>query len=316
MKLGIVIPCYNEQEVLKETCDRLLALLDRMSNKQKISADSKIYCVDDGSKDKTWELINSLASTNKQIAGIKLSRNFGHQNALLAGVFTVNEDAIVSIDADLQDDITVIEDMVDQHLSGIDIVYGVRNCRKTDTRFKRWTGEAFYRLMKVLGVDIVFNHADYRLLSRQAIDALKEFREVNLFLRGIVPLIGFSSSNVYYERVERFAGESKYPLMKMISFALEGITSFSVTPLRIITAIGIIVFLLSLAMTAYILSVKLLSGGAVPGWASTVLPVYLLGGIQIFCIGIIGEYLGKIYKETKARPRYIMEKVINLKKTQ
>ena len=316
MKLGIVIPCYNEQEVLKETCDRLLALLDRMSNKQKISADSKIYCVDDGSKDKNWELINSLASTNKQIAGIKLSRNFGHQNALLAGVFTVNEDAIVSIDADLQDDITVIEDMVDQHLSGIDIVYGVRNCRKTDTRFKRWTGEAFYRLMKVLGVDIVFNHADYRLLSRQAIDALKEFREVNLFLRGIVPLIGFSSSNVYYERVERFAGESKYPLMKMISFALEGITSFSVTPLRIITAIGIIVFLLSLAMTAYILSVKLLSGGAVPGWASTVLPVYLLGGIQIFCIGIIGEYLGKIYKETKARPRYIMEKVINLKKTQ
>lgn len=312
MRLGIVIPCYNEQEVLSETSSRLLTLLGNLIDTNKVSPDSQICFVDDGSIDNTWNVIASLVSEDKHIAGIKLSRNCGHQNALLAGLFTAHGDAIISIDADLQDDISVIEEMVDQYISGVDIVFGVRKRRDTDTRFKRWTGETFYRTMALLGVDLVFNHADYRLLSRRAVEALKEFREVNLFLRGMVPLIGFPSCNVYYDRAERFAGESTYPLKKMIALALDGITSFSVVPLRFITVIGVIVFLLTLAMIAYTVLIKFYSGSVVPGWASTVLPVYLLGGIQIFCIGIIGEYLGKIYKETKARPRYIMEKVINL----
>ena len=312
MNLGIVVPCYNEEEVLEETCNRLLAVLDSMIKTSKLESGSRIYFIDDGSVDKTWQMISSLASSNSHVAGIKLSRNCGHQNALLSGLFTAKEDAIISIDADLQDDVSVIADMVDEYLSGVDIVYGVRESRKVDSPFKRWTSEAFYRLMALFGVDLVFNHADYRLLSRRAIEVLKEFKEINLFLRGMVPLIGLPSSNVYYARAERFAGDSKYPLMKMISFALEGITSFSVTPLRIITTIGVAVFMLSLVMTVYIVFVRFFSGDVVPGWASTVLPVYLLGGVQIFCIGIVGEYLGKIYKETKGRPRYIVEKVINL----
>jgi glycosyltransferase involved in cell wall biosynthesis len=312
MRLDLVVPCYNEQEVLRETFNRLSSLLAELISKKKIDADSRIYFVDDGSTDDTWSVITALTTESANVAGIKLSRNCGHQNALLAGIFSSRGDAVVSIDADLQDDITIIEEMADRFLSGIDVVFGVRKKRPSDTRFKRLTAEAFYRLMKILGVELVFNHADFRLLSRRSVEALKDFKEVNLFLRGMVPLIGFPSSSVYYDRAERFAGESKYPLKKMITFALEGVTSFSVTPLRFITVIGLAVFLMTLVMIVYIFMLKFYSGGVVPGWASTVLPIYLLSGIQIFCIGIIGEYLGKIYIETKARPRYFVEKEINL----
>lgn len=311
MKLGIIIPCYNEQEVLLETSNQLLAVLKRLIDSGKISTESQIYFIDDGSEDDTWNIIESLSAHDSHIAGIKLSRNFGHQNALLAGLYTAKGDALISIDADLQDDVSVIDQMIDQHLLGNDVVYGVRKSRDTDTFFKRWTGETFYRLMQLLGVNLVLNHADYRLLSRRAINMLTDFREVNLFLRGIVPLIGLPSEKIYYDRAKRFAGSSKYSIKKMLFFALEGITAFSVTPLRFITILGIIVSLFSFTMITYILWIKIFSGEAIPGWASTILPVYLLGGIQIFCIGIIGEYQGKIYKETKARPRYLIEKDIN-----
>ena len=242
----------------------------------------------------------------------RLSRNIGHQNALLAGLFTIDADATVSIDADMQDDAAAIDQMVEQYIQGADIVYGVRDDRTTDTLFKRTTAHVFYRLMAFLGVDIVYNHADYRLMSRRAVEVLKEFQEVNLFLRGIVPLIGFRSAVVYYKRSERFAGDTKYSLRKMLSLALEGVTSFSVTPLRIITSLGLLIFAFSMLMSLYVFSIKIFTNTAVPGWASTVLPIYLLGGIQIFCIGIIGEYIGRIYREVKARPRYIIEKFINL----
>lgn len=309
--LSIVVPCYNEEEVLRETSKRLIRLIVRLIDRKTISEQSRIYFVDDGSDDATWEIIEHLTENEKYISGIKLSSNCGHQNALLAGLFTAEGDAIVSLDADLQDDIDLIEEMVDEYEKSIDIVYAARKSRKKDTLFKKWTAESFYKMMNIFGVKMVFNHADYRLLSRRAIEALKEFKEVNLFLRGIVPLIGYRSSIVYFDRAERFAGTSKYPFKKMLSFALEGITSFSITPLRFITMIGLIVFIFSFSMVGYVLVIKLFTDIAVPGWASTVLPVYLLGGIQILCIGVIGEYLGKIYTETKARPRYIIEKTIN-----
>ena len=312
MKLGIVVPCYNEQDVLRETSVRLLAVLDRLTAAGKIDAASRIFFIDDGSRDRTWPLIEALGAEDARIGGIKLSRNRGHQNALLAGLFTAGGDALVSIDADLQDDVDVIEQMVDEHLGGADVVYGARRRRDTDTAFKRMTAKLFYRLMRLLGGELIDNHADFRFMSRRAIEALKDFKEVNLVLRGLVPLIGFPSAIVYYDRVERAAGYSKYPLRRMISLALEGITSFSVGPLRLISVIGTIVFALSMLMSGYIVAVKLFSGRAIPGWASTVLPVYLLGGIQILCIGVIGEYIGKIYKEAKARPRYIIEKSFNL----
>jgi glycosyltransferase involved in cell wall biosynthesis len=310
-RLAIVIPCYNEEEVLPETAKRMTTLIGRLHSLGKISADSRIVFVDDGSRDHTWPLIEQLAAENRYVSGIKLSRNRGHQNALMAGLFTAEGDALVSIDADLQDDIDAIEQMMDRYLSGVEVVYGVRKRRETDTVFKRLTAEGFYRGIRMLGAESVYNHADYRLMSRRAIEALKQFREVNLYLRGIVPLLGFRSEIVYYDRANRFAGESKYPLRKMIGLALDAVTSFSVVPLRIITFTGFAIFLGSLGVTLWALWVRLFTDDAVPGWASVVLPMYFLGGIQIFCIGMLGEYLGKTYAEVKARPRYVIEKVLN-----
>ena len=311
MKLGIVIPCYNEEEVLPETSRRMTALIDRLAASGKITRESKIYFVDDGSKDGTWELIEQLISENPYVAGIKLSRNRGHQNALIAGLFTAEGDALVSIDADLQDDINAIETMVDRFLAGADVVYGVRKRRETDTAFKRLTAESFYKLIAALGAESVYNHADYRLMSRRSVECLKQYAEVNLFLRGIVPLIGFPSEIVYYDRTNRFAGESKYPLKKMIALALDAITSFSVVPLRLITLAGFVIFLGSMLVTLWALWVRLFTDEAVPGWTSVVLPMYFLGGIQIFCTGMLGEYLGKTYAEVKSRPRYVIERVID-----
>jgi glycosyltransferase involved in cell wall biosynthesis len=310
MNIGVIVPCYNEEAVLDETAARLTALLDQLIKKGKISKMSKIWFIDDGSNDRTWHIIERLSASNGYISGIKLSRNVGHQNALLAGLSTVDGDALASVDADLQDDIVCIEKMIDEWRGGAEIVYGVRKKRNTDTVFKRLTALTFYKLMRWMGVEVVFNHADFRLMSRRAIECLKEFREINLFIRGIVPLIGFKSSVVYYERNERFAGESKYPLKKMLAFALDGITSFSVVPLRMITFIGFMVFTVSTLMSGWVIIIKWFGERAVPGWASTVLPMYFIGGIQILCIGIIGEYLGKIYTEVKDRPRYIIEKII------
>jgi glycosyltransferase involved in cell wall biosynthesis len=308
--LGIVVPCYNEEEVLPETARRLTHLLDRMISEEHIKSSSRIYFVDDGSRDRTWALIEQLARENPHIAGIKLSRNRGHQNALLAGLFTAEGDVLVSVDADLQDDIEVIAEMVAHFASGIDVVYGVRDDRSRDSFFKRATALGFYGLMSRLGAESVYNHADFRLMSRRAIEALKQFREVNLFLRGMVPLVGYKSTIVKYNRSIRFAGVSKYPLRKMIALALDAVTSFSVIPLRLITLIGFTVFALSGIVIGWTLWIRFLTTRAVPGWASTTLPIYLLGGIQILCVGIIGEYLGKLYQEAKSRPRYIIEKML------
>jgi polyisoprenyl-phosphate glycosyltransferase len=310
-RLAVVVPCYNEEEVLPETARRMTALLDRLQSLGKISADSKIVFVDDGSTDRTWSVIEQLAAGNNHVSGIKLSRNRGHQNALMAGLFTAEGDALVSIDADLQDDVNAIEEMLDRYRSGVEVVYGVRKRRATDTAFKRLTAQGFYRLIRMLGAESVYNHADYRLMSRRAVEELKQYREVNLYLRGIVPLIGFKSEIVYYDRASRFAGESKYPLGKMIALALDAITSFSIVPLRMIALTGFVIFLGSLGVSVWALWVRLFTDDAVPGWTSIVLPMYFLGGIQIFCIGLLGEYLGKTYTEIKARPRYIIEKVLN-----
>ena len=310
MKLGIVVPCYNESEVLPETSRRLLGLLTRLVHAGSIGPDSRIWFVDDGSRDRTWEVIEDLHRKDERCAGIKLSRNRGHQNALLAGLYTADGDAVVTLDADLQDDIDVVEEMVKAYASGHQIVFGVRRQRKTDTAFKRLTAGLYYRMLRTMGVDTISNHADYRLMSRQAIECLKEFSEVNLFLRGIVPLIGFRSTIVYYDRAERYAGESKYPLRKMIMFAIEGITSFSAVPLKLITMLGLFLSLSSIVAVTWALLVRLFNEKAVPGWASTVLPMYFLGGVQLFSIGIIGEYLAKIYMEVKGRPRYFIEKIL------
>lgn len=307
--LAIVVPCYNEEEVLPETCTRMVALLEELVSAGRISAASRIYFVDDGSRDATWQLISSFASKNLPVVGIKLSRNRGHQNALLAGLFTAEGDIIVSIDADLQDDLAAIGEMIERYREGCDVVYGVREARDSDTFFKRFTAETFYKLLSMLGAQTIYNHADYRLLSRRAIEALKDYREVNLFLRGMIPLIGFESAVVYYARDPRFAGESKYPLRRMIGLALDAVTSFSVVPLRLITLIGFVVFLFTAGMSGFILWIRFFTDIAVPGWASTLLPIYFLGGIQILCLGVIGEYLGKLYAESKARPRYLIERI-------
>lgn len=307
--MSIVVPCYNESEVLSETSARLCSLLERLVRAGNISGDSALFFVDDGSRDGTWELIEKIAKSDGRVNGIKLSRNRGHQNALLAGLLTAPGDIIVSMDSDLQDDVEAVAGMIAEYSKGADIVYGVREDRNTDSWFKRFTAEMFYKLFYVLGVDFVDNHADYRLMSRRAVDALRQFGEVNIFLRAIVPLIGYKSTVVYYKRQPRYAGKSKYPLGKMISFAWQGITSFSVAPLRFVTYIGAAVFSISLLMSGYVLAVRLLTDRTVPGWTSTVLPIYLLGGIQVFCIGIVGEYLGKMYQEVKARPRFIVEKL-------
>ena len=311
MKLFLVIPCYNEEEVLPETSSRLLAKYNKLIGEGKISPDSRICFVNDGSKDRTWEIISDLNSKNAIFRGINLARNRGHQNALLAGLMTVKDecDAAISLDADLQDDINAIDEMVDKYLEGYDVVYGVRSSRKTDTAFKRSTALAFYKLMRLMGVDMVYNHADYRLMSRRALDGLEEFEEVNLFLRGIVPLIGYKSTQVEYERGERFAGESKYPLKKMLSFAFEGITSLSIKPIRMICTIGLLMFGVSLGILIYSI-IRYFTGDTIRGWASIAVSIWAIGGLQLLAIGIIGEYIGKIYLETKHRPRFIIEKYL------
>lgn len=312
--LYIVVPCYNEEAVLPETSKRMLELMEKMNNDGLINSKSKIIFVDDGSKDKTWEIIDRLTHEHEQIGGVKLACNAGHQNALFGGMMTVKDDCdcIISIDADLQDDIYVIPDMVKKFNEGCDVVYGVRNKRDTDTFFKRSTALGFYKLMQTMGVKMVYNHADYRLMSKRAIDALAEFPERNLFLRGMVPLTGFKSDCVYYDRNERFAGESKYPLKKMLSFAVDGITSFSVSPIRMISTLGFVVCIFSVIMAIYAIYEKIV-GNTDAGWASLMLSIWFIGGVQLLSIGLIGEYIGKIYKEVKRRPRYIIEAYINNK---
>lgn len=314
--LYLVIPCYNEEEVLHETAKRLLIKMNDMIKSNAISEDSKILFVNDGSKDKTWSIIESLHQENNIFSGVNLSRNRGHQNALLAGLMTAVEyaDMTISLDADLQDDIDVIDKFVEEYYSGSDVVYGVRSSRETDTFFKRTTALGFYKFMKILGVDMIYNHADYRLMSKRALEGLRQFKEVNLFLRGMVPLIGYKYSIVEYERHERFAGESKYPLKKMIAFALDGITSLSIKPIRIITGLGFSISFVSIIALIYSLIVKFL-GHTVTGWTSLTLSIWMLGGIQLLCLGVIGEYIGKMYNETKQRPRFIIsDKLIDNKK--
>lgn len=309
-RLGVVVPCYNEEDVLPETTARLTKVLARLLDTGKIASESRVYFVDDGSRDRTWSMIEGFVQRGLPVIGVKLSRNRGHQNAVLAGLLVAEGDAIVSIDADLQDDPDAIEAMLDRFRDGSDIVYGVRKSRRSDGLFKRLSAETFYRLMSAMGAQTLFNHADYRLMSRRAIDALRSFREVNLYLRGIVPLIGLRSSVVEYDRSARFAGESKYPLRKMFALAVDAITSFSVSPLRFISMIGLIVFVGSMAVTVWALWVALFTDKGIPGWASVVLPMYFLGGVQLLALGALGEYVGKLYVETKSRPRFIIEEVI------
>ncbi len=308
MKLYTVIPCYNEEEVLNETASRLKAKYQALISSGTISQDSKIVFADDGSKDKTWEIISDLHIGDPVFEGIKLSRNRGHQNALLAGLMTVKDrcDVCISMDADLQDDIDAVDKMLERYASGCDIVYGVRSSRREDSVFKRSTAHFFYKIMKWMGAETVYNHADYRLMSRRALDALSEFSEVNLFLRGLVPLIGFKSDTVYYERSRRFAGTSKYPLKKMLSFAFEGITSLSIRPIDLIIRIGILLSVFGVAMLVYALVQHFLNH-TTAGWTSLMASIWVIGGLQISSIGVIGKYVGKIYLETKHRPRYIIE---------
>lgn len=305
--LFLVIPCYNEEEVLPETAKRLNEKMQKLIAAKTISEKSRILLVNDGSKDRTWEIIETLHQENPLFGGVCLSRNRGHQNALLAGLMTAKgyADMVISMDADLQDDIEAIDGMLEAYYAGNEIVYGVRSSREKDTFFKRFSAEGFYKLMRLLGVDIVFNHADYRLMSKRALNHLAEFDEVNLFLRGVIPLLGFRSTTVSYERSERFAGESKYPLKKMLSFAFDGITSFSIKPIRMVLSLGVIVFLFSLLILLWSFVSKWL-GNTVAGWTSTLASIWMIGGIQLLCLGIIGEYIGKIYSETKHRPKYII----------
>jgi glycosyltransferase involved in cell wall biosynthesis len=309
--LAVVVPCFNEEDVLPETARRLRAVVDGLTAAAKISRRSFILFVDDGSRDRTWETISGLNRRDPAFKGIKLSRNTGHQNALLAGLMGVMDgaDAAVSIDADLQDDPAAMAPMVDRFLEGCDVVYGVRKGRRRDNFLKRGTALLFYRLMRLMGVGLVYNHADYRLMSRRVLEGLAGYREVNLFLRGILPTVGFRSATVEYDRGERLAGESKYPFRKMAAFAFDGITSFSIVPLRLVTVSGTLIFLASMALSAWVL-VSAFRGRVVPGWSSTVLPIYFIGGIQLMGIGLLGEYIGKIYQEVKGRPRYIIESEI------
>ena len=306
--LYIVVPCYNEQEVLSKTAPMFKQKLLELEEKGKISDKSRVMFVDDGSRDDTWNIIESL-SDDKYFSGVKLSRNFGHQRALLAGLMTAREecDITVSIDCDGQDDINAIDLMVEEYLNGAEIVYGVRNDRTSDTAFKRITAQGFYKLMKAMGADVIYNHADYRLMSAKALKEFADFKEFNLFLRGMVPMVGFKSTAVYYERHERLAGKSHYPLKKMLSLAMDGITSLSTKPIKLITALGFVVAVISLVGIIWSI-MAVINENAVAGWASTVSIICFLGGIQLLSIGVIGEYVGKIYMETKKRPRYIIEK--------
>jgi glycosyltransferase involved in cell wall biosynthesis len=308
MQLAIVVPCYNEQEVLPETSRRLLGVLERIVGEGLASAASRIYFVDDGSRDRTWAVIEELARVHPQVRGIKLSRNRGHQNALVAGLLTAEGDAVVSIDADLQDDVEVIREMVLRHREGCDIVYGVRSDRRVDGLL-RYPALLHYRLLRLMGAEVVLDHADFRLMSRRAVEALREYREVNLYVRGIVPMLGFKTATVPYKRAARFAGESKYSLRKLAGLAFQGITSFSAAPLRLITGLGLAVCAGSFGLVVWALWIRVFTDQIVPGWASTVVPIYFLGGVQLLCVGVIGEYLSKIYLEVKARPRFLIERV-------
>lgn len=309
--LYIVVPCYNEEEVLPETSRRLKEKLEAMMAAGTISRESRVLFVNDGSKDKTWQIIEELHQNCSLFSGVDLSRNRGHQNALLAGLMTAKDRChmAISMDADLQDDVDAVDAMVEQYYAGCDIVYGVRSSRKKDTFFKRFTAEGFYRLMNAMGAETVFNHADYRLMSRRALEGLAQFKEVNLFLRGIVPMIGYRTGTVEYERGERFAGESKYPLKKMLSFAMEGITSLSVKPIRFITGLGFFVFAVSIIMLIYSI-VRWAMGATILGWASLICSVWAIGGLILLSLGVIGEYIGKIYLETKERPRFLIREVL------
>ena len=310
--LYVVVPCYNEEEVLTETTKRLKEKLEKLIKDKKISNKSRVMYINDGSKDDTWNLIEEISNKENLFTGISLSRNRGHQNALLAGLMTAKNyaDIVISMDADLQDDINAIDEMIEKYNNGAQIVYGVRSSRKKDTAFKRMTAEGFYKFMKLMGVEVVFNHADYRLTSKRVLEELENYGEINLFLRGIFPLIGFKTDIVYYERNERFAGSSKYPLKKMLSFAWEGITSFSVKPIKMILNIGIIMFALSIIMIIYSIVSKCL-GNAVDGWTFITCSIWLVAGIQMLSLGIVGEYIGKIYSETKRRPRFIISRNLN-----
>lgn len=307
-----VVPCYNEQEVLPETSKRLLNKLNQLIAQNKCTDKSRIMFVDDGSKDTTWQIISNLNKSDRHFAGVKLSRNRGHQNALLAGLMTAMPicDCAISLDADLQDDIDAIDQFIDKFHEGCDVVYGVRRQRTTDTAFKRTTAQGFYKVMAMMGVDIVYNHADYRLMSRRALEGLSQYKEVNLFLRGIVPLIGYKSSEVYYDRAERFAGESKYPLKKMLNFAFDGITSFSVKPIRFITGLGAVFAVLS-AIALVVSLLFAIFSLSFAGWVALVAAIWLMGGIQLMALGLVGEYIGKIYGEVKARPHFIIESILN-----
>lgn len=309
--LYLVIPCYNEQEVLHETARRLREKMESLMEREMISRESRIMFVNDGSRDRTWEIIRELHESDPIYQGVKLSRNRGHQNALLGGLMTAKEyaDMVISMDADLQDDIDVVYQFVEKYYEGCEIVYGVRSARKTDTFFKRFTAEGFYKLINFMGGEVVFNHADYRLMSRRALDELAKYKEVNLFLRGIVPMIGFQTGIVTYERHERFAGESKYPLKKMLALAVDGITSLSIKPIRAIVLLGMLIFLCSIAMLVYSLVQHFLGNTSI-GWTSLIVSIWAIGGLQLLAIGVIGEYIGKIYLETKERPKYIIEEVL------
>lgn len=310
--LYVVVPCYKEEAVLPETSKRLREKLHALMQAGKIAENSRVMFVNDGSKDRTWQIIEELHASDRLFSGVNLSRNRGHQNALLAGLNTAMQyaDMIISMDADLQDDINAMDAMIDAYHNGYDIVYGVRSSRKKDSFFKRFTAEGYYHLLQMMGVDIVFNHADYRLMSRRAVEGLAQFGETNVFLRGIVPQIGYPSTTVEYARAERFAGESKYPLKKMLAFAFDGITSFSLKPVRLILMLGAVIFALSLLMLIWTL-VDWLLGKTVSGWASLMCSIWMIGGIQLLSLGVIGEYIGKIYAESKKRPRYIIESILN-----
>ena len=309
--LYLAVPCYNEEEILEDTTNKLICKMQSLIDSVKISHDSRIMYIDDGSKDNTWKIIESLHNEHELVIGLKMSRNRGHQNALYGGLMVAKKyaDAVISIDADLQDDINAFDEMLEKYENGCDIVYGVRSKRKTDTFFKRFTAEGFYKILRFLGAEVVFNHADYRLMSKRALDEFENFGEVNLFLRGIVPMIGFKTDTVEYERLERLAGESKYPLKKMLALAWQGVTSLSIKPIRFITVLGALVFIVSILMLIYSL-ISHFTGQTTLGWTSLIVSIWALGGLQLLAIGIIGEYIGKIYLETKHRPRFIVEKFI------
>ena len=308
--LNLIVPCFNEEAVLHETSRQLLALLDDLQARLIADASSGVTFVDDGSHDRTWQIIEAVCLSDPRVHGIKLSRNRGHQNALLAGLLSAPGDVLVSLDADLQDDLQAIPKMLDAYRAGADIVYGVRAKRDTDTYFKRTTARAYYALLRKFDVDIVPDHADFRLMSRRSLEALHGFREVNLFLRGIIPMLGFRTASVPYDRLSRFAGESKYPLGQMMRLAFDGIFSFSSAPLKWISMIGIALSLASLGFGIWAILIRFTTNLAVPGWASTVIPMYFLGGLQLLALGIIGGYLSRIYSETKQRPRFIIEKSV------